>query len=339
MAPTVQESFEPKTWRELLHILLESPSMKEQLVKTSGLHAATLDRWVRGLNKPRPETLRALVLASGSYQESFLKLIRLEHPTFTLSEQPAITLKREAIELSLYRDTMKAVSHTPASQRYWTVQNLILDHMLAVLAPTCTGIGFSINQCLQSRNQVLCLRSIIRRATPPWSDDYSPRLLLGSESLSGYAVTTRRPAICQNMHENEGTYFPLRQESDELEESVAAFPILSELKVAGCLVINCMNTHFFSEERRQQIEAWVDLLSLGFPPEDYFEYKDIALKKMPPHDIQEKHFATLQERIFSMRLHTQAGKRLTQMQAEKQAWQQIADELTQSATESFSQKS
>ena len=68
-------------------------------------------------------------------------------------------------------------------------------------------------------------------------------VISGAESLSGYAVTSARPAICQNLRTNPG-FLPVRVEA--YEESAAAYPLLQGERVGGCLLVAAAQADFFT---------------------------------------------------------------------------------------------
>jgi hypothetical protein len=163
------------------------------------------------------------------------RLILEEFPDFVPSEQPDTsslngldTLEAPTgIRLEVYERALQGHAATTLSLRFWVITNLVLGAALEQLdpGPHPVGVEVVLVQCMrcQHSESVGCLRESCLLGTPPWRTDQITPLFLGAESLSGYAVTTARPAICQNLRTNPA-FLPVRVEA--YEESAAAYPLL-----------------------------------------------------------------------------------------------------------------
>lgn len=139
----------------------------------------------------------------------------------------------------------------------------------------------------------------------------------------GYAVTTARPAICQNLRTNPA-YLPVRVEV--YEESAVAYPLLQGERVGGCLLVASVQEDFFTPPRLQLVNAYADLAVLALLDEQFYEKQAIQLRTMPATDVQQAHFASFRRRVNEL-ISTQDRQVANIVQAEQLVWSQLAEEL------------
>jgi len=159
--------------------------------------------------------------------------------------------------------------------------------------------------------------------TPPWRTNQITPLFLGAESLSGYAVTTARPAICQNLRTNPA-FLPVRVEA--YEESAAAYPLLQGERVGGCLLVAAAQIDFFTPPRLQLVNAYADLATLALRDDQFYEKQAIQLRSMPATDVQQAHFASFRRRVNEM-ISAPDRQVANIIEAEQLVWSQLAEEL------------
>ncbi len=115
----------------------------------------------------------------------------------------------------------------------------------------------------------------------------------------------------------------------ELEQSAAAYPILSAGRIAGCLLVSSTEPFYFLPPARLNLVAdYAHLISLAFAPEDFIEPSRIELRIMPLHREQKEHFGNFRKRLTDARLKLYEEKRFD-VDAEHYVWEEIEDELLQ----------
>lgn len=263
------------------------------------------------------------------------RLILEEFPDFVPSEQPDAsslngldsTEAPTGIPLEVYERALRAHATTPLSLRFWVISNLVLSAALEQLdpGPHPVGVEVVLVQCMPCNHSesVGCLRETCLLGTPPWRTDQLTPLFLGAESLSGYAVTSTRPAICQNLLTNPA-FLPVRVEA--YEESAVAYPLLQGERVGGCLLVTAAQADFFTPPRLQLINTYADLAVLALQDDQFYEKQAIQLGTMPATDVQQVHFASFRRRVNEM--ISAPDRQVTNIvQAEQLVWNQLAEEL------------
>lgn len=330
-------SLEPETWRQLLTLRIRDLDERRRIAQLAGVDEVTLKRYAEGKTKRiRPHLLRPLVAAWPSEERLLLiRLIREEFPDFVPADQPdasslnglAATAAMSGIPLEVYERVVRAYATTPLSLRFWVISHLVLGAALEQLdpGPHPLGVEVVLVQCMNSHHSesIGCLRETCLLGTLPWRTDQITPLFLGAESLSGYAVTTARPAICQDLRTNPA-FLPVRLEA--YEESAAAYPLLQGERVGGCLLVAAAQIDFFTPLRLQLVNAYADLAVLALRDDQFYEKQVIQLRTMPASDVQQAHFASFRKRVNGM-ISTSDRQVANIVQAEQLVWSQLAEEL------------
>lgn len=328
-------SSEPETWRHLLAMRISDLDERRRIAQLAGVDEVTLKRYAEGKTRRiRPHLLWPLVAAWPSEERPLLtRLILEEFPDFIPSDQPASVngLNRTGaptgISPEVYERALHAHATTPLSNRFWVISNLVLCAALEQLDPEPHPVGVEVVlvQCMPCHHNesVGCLRETFLLGTPPWKTDQATPLFLGAESLSGYSVTTARPAICQNLRTNP-SFLPVRVEA--YEESAVAYPLLQGERVGGCLLVAAAQADFFTPTRLQLVNAYADLAVLAMQDDQFYEKLAIQLRAMPATDVQLAHFASFRKRVNEIS-NAPSRKVADIEQAEQLAWNQIAEEL------------
>jgi hypothetical protein len=333
----VTPSSEPQTWRELLALRISDLDERRRIAQLAGVDEVTLKRYAEGKTKRiRSHLLRPLVAAWPSGERPLLtRLILEEFPDFVPSEQPDTSSLHglnapeapTGIRLEVYERALQAHAATPLSLRFWVITNLVLGAVLEQLdqGPHPVGVEAAIVQCMRCHHSesVGCLRESCLLGTPPWRTNQITPLFLGAESLSGYAVTTARPAICQNLRTNPA-FLPVRVEA--YEESAAAYPLLQGERVGGCLLVAAAQIDFFTPPRLQLVNAYADLATLALRDDQFYEKQAIQLRSMPATDVQQAHFASFRRRVNEM-ISAPDRQVANIIEAEQLVWSQLAEEL------------
>jgi GAF domain len=333
----VTTSTEPQTWRQQLAMRISDHDERRRIAQLAGVDEVTLKRYAEGKTKRiRPNLLRPLVAAWPSGERPLMtRLILEEFPDFVPDEQPDAAslnglIAREApdgIPLEIYERATRAHATTPLSLRFWVISNLVLGAALEQLDPGPHPVGVEIvlvqcMRCIHSET-VGCLRETCLLGTPPWRTDQLTPLFLGAESLCGYAVTSARPALCQNLRTNPA-FLPVRVEA--YEESAVAYPLLQGERVGGCLLVAAAQADFFTPPRLQLVNAYTDLAVLALQDDQFYEKQAIQLRSMPATDVQQAHFASFRRRVNEM-ISATDRQVANIVQAEQLVWSQMAEEL------------
>ena len=300
----MHETATSTTWRAHLGEIIREKDEREQLAARIGVNPATLVRWSTNATNPRLNEIRALLRA---VPEQLLRE-QLEADILGLSGDvalPAGGLDQDAEEARdlviperFYANTLRVPRD--AAERFWTVCNLILRQMLDQLDPTMAGLEVVVAQCMPPRTgKVRSLLESVGQGTPPWTDSYpqEKNSFLGAESLAGHAVahghwaaTTRSSPQTKFLPYKAGPY----------EESAAAFPIVLDGKIGGCLIVSSTARDFFTWDRLQLIDDYADLCRLAFCDDDFYPPSSIELGIMPDWEVQSRAFSTLPQRVKAL---------------------------------------
>jgi GAF domain len=333
----VTTSTEPQTWRQLLALRISDHDERRRIAQLAGVDEVTLKRYAEGKTKRiRPRLLQPLVAAWPSEERPLMtRLILEEFPDFVPGEQHDAaslnglnaTAAPDGIPLEVYERATRAYATTPLSLRFWVISNLVLGAALEQLDPRPHPVGVEVVlvQCMRCSHSetVGYLRETCLLGTPPWRTDQLTQLFLGAESLSGYAVTSARPALCQNLRTNPA-FLPVRVEA--YEESAVAYPLLQGERVGGCLLVASAQEDFFTPQRLQLVNAYADLAVLALQDEQFYEKQAIQLGTMPATDVQQAHFASFRRRVNEL-ISAPDRKVSNIVQAEQLVWSQLAEEL------------
>ncbi len=324
-----------KTWRELLGEIIRNPEDRTRLAAQLNVNPATLWRWATNTSNPRLNEIRALLRVLPAKQALLLDLFGTDNSELVLGKAPPSfekrppgEKKREFIPSSFYANTLRAARDAP--QRFWTICSLILHHMLTQLDPQQKGMEIVVAQCMPAREgKVRSLRELIGQGTPPWSNSYPEEksMFIGAESLGGYAVTHGHWVVIPDVR-GQGNVRPIKNVLYEV--SLAAFPVVLEGNIAGCILVSSTQVGYFTEERLHLLDDYADLMRLAFCDTDYHPLSSIELGIMPPWNIQKRYFTSFREQIAELiRDARQSEQLLDAHTAEQMVRQQLEDELLQ----------
>src|SRR5260370_36901011 len=229
---------ETQGWRELLKTILSDPQVKQQVANELSLNPMTLTRWSRGESNPRRQILQQLIMALPQYRDSFIALIERDFPGFSAVHQEAGEGKSATIPSEFYMRVLQTRATTPNNLRYWVLCDLVLEQALKHLDPDRYGIGISIARCLPpaNGNLVSSLLTDKGRGSQPWEQNMErATMLLGAESLAGYAVISGHGGAIADLHA-QGNRFPASEGA--WEQRSAAAPSTSGGNIAGGLLVS-----------------------------------------------------------------------------------------------------
>ncbi len=322
----MEDKCNPQTWQDLLRQIIADPKEKERILQQVNIQEVTLTRWIKGTCAPRGENIRALLRTiPPSYSQAFAQLLCVDFPNFALEQTRRDSLRSE-LPLEFYVCALNAYANMQSPLYPQVLRDLILQQMIKQFDPKRLGLTIRIARCLwhQSENKVRSLQVIGGISTPPCNRDLGQQtIFLGAESLAGTAVMKCRSAAARRAEDS--ALNPVRWEEDE--QSMLAYPLMSQTRIAGCLLIASTRSDAFSEAHHKLIECYAHLMALAFEPDAFFDAKDIALHIMPPYSHQEPLVSQSRQRV----LQTAQRLCLTMSEAQERVWQEIEEELIQLA--------
>lgn len=318
---------ESSTWQALLGQLITNPSERDRLAAAVRVRSITLQRWAEGSSRPRNENIRMLLRTlPRSVYPLFLRLLIVDFPELAQEELPEEHFL-QSLPTEFYRRAMSNLALTPQPMYRQSMQDLILQQALEHLDPDRQGLAIALVVCVPPRpgGRVRSLREIGGLATPPWPHNLPEKpMFLGAESLVGYAIS--KACSCVINSSEEITFFPVHW--TEHERSAAAFPIFRQGRVAGGLVVSCVEEYFFTAPRLSVIEDYSYLATCIFEPEDTFRFDEVELRIMPPYVQQLPYFHDYKQRVSQKFVEAdERGHHINLQQARQLVWQDLEDLL------------
>lgn len=320
---------QPRTWRELLGSITDDLQERQRIANELGVNPFTLNRWVNGTSIPREQNLKRLLSALPAHRATLLELLATDFPNLAIlaNGEPFIETTDE-IPSTFYARVLNAYTTTPTAQRFWTMSSLILQQAVEQLDPNEVGLAITIVQCMPpaADGRVRSLRLSTGNGTPPWRASMDQHaLFLGAESLSGRVVTDCRSIVVQNRQEEGAAY---AAHWVDQEESAAAYPIMRAGFIAGSLVISCRQPGYFLPFRCKLMQSYAQLVTLIFDPQEFYPPEKIDLRVMPFYRMQASYLSTFRQRVSTLMIeHARQKQPLTVLEAERQAWKQLEEEL------------
>jgi transcriptional regulator with XRE-family HTH domain len=322
---------EPASWRELLGKIIADSHERQRIANELGVNPITLTRWVNNESKPRPQNLRQLLKTLPEHRALLVELIAEEFEGFS----PAV-VENEAEDLSqeipsvFYSRVLRTRATTARVLRFPSICNLVLQQALVQLDPYRVGMAVIVVRCMPPsyENMIRSLRESIGRGTPPWKSELDQEaIFLGAESLAGYAISSGRIVVNQDLKEGLSLFPAYR---GVWEESAAATPITFEGNIAGCLLVSSTQPNYFVPTRLNLVTSYADLIGLAFSPEEFYEPERINLGVVPPQDEQRSYLSQFRQRVIvSMMQAARESQPINLIEAEQLVWQQIEEELLQ----------
>ena len=287
------------TWRSLLDRIIRDPHEKQRIARTLNVNEMTLTRWANGSTNPRPANLRQLLVALPQYRPLMLELIKKEFPaSVTLPLEDFGDTTSPEIPSGFYARILTAYSAELQPQRFQAISSLILQQAVEHLDPHHSGMKISLFKCMEpvAEQGIRSLYEAAGRGTPPW-DMYPKKasMLLGRESLAGDVVASLRALVLQNRDQLKGRF---SAHWVEWEESAAAYPLVREGLVAGCLLASSTQPDHFTSTRATLLQHYANLLLLAFGPADFYNIELIHLQPMPYYLSQLERLKDYQKRVI-----------------------------------------
>jgi hypothetical protein len=326
---------ESASWHDLLRQIVSNAAERERLANEIGVRPITLNRWISGESRPRPNNVRQLVRAlPQQYRSQFLSLFKGEQP---VASEPALVDVDEEITYEFIMQVFDTYAMIPDALRFWTICRMVIQHALRRLDAERVGMMITVVQCMppSQNGKVRSLRESVGQGTPPWESELEPKsLFLGAESLAGYAVTTCYPRAVQDLTTDTNLFPSYRMEP---EMSALACPLLYANRVAGCVLFaSTQPNYFLSQSRVSLARDYTQLIALAFEPDDFYSLESIQLHMMPSPALQQDYFATFRQRVHQIMVEASRTQRLlNSIEAERIAWQQLEDELINVAREAL----
>lgn len=328
----MEQTQTPQTWRELLSIYIDDPQMRQGIADALGVNPITLTRWIKQQSIPRPQYLRRLLTVLTPHDRLlFMSLVDKEVEGFsTLLQDDMLPSEPLVIPPEVYKRVLHTCATIPKRLRFSSLCDLILSQALKQLDPYRLGMSIIVTCCMPPSydNKVRTLREIIGKGTAPWGDQLEQQaVLLGVESLAGYAVTSSHLVANQKLEGEQGLSFGYRA---RWEESAAAAPIMLMGRIAGSLLVSSTQPEYFTPMHCALIESYAELVALAFDPveEDFYELERIQLSAVPPAEEQRPYLSGFRQRVVEIMIQALRDDHpMIAPQAELIVWQQVEAEL------------
>ncbi|TMC21021.1 MAG: GAF domain-containing protein [Chloroflexi bacterium] len=317
------------TWRELLASLVADVRERRRIADALDLHPVTLMRWVKGESVPRPQSLWKLLAILPAKHRDMLSVALLEEfGDLSQAMSGASVEDASVIPTAFYARVLHTRANIPPALRFSSLGDLILHQARDLLDPYGLGLAIIVVRCMppSADDKIHSLRESIGRGNAPWGTYLEQQaMLLGAESLAGYAVMSGHLCVNQDLAHQSSTSLGYRS---TWEESAMAVPIMRASKVAGSLLVSSTQTNYFSPARIELVKSYTDLIALAFEDEDFYELHTIELRVMPSLEQQQPYLAGFQRRVAQViRQAASAKKTITLVQAEQIVWQQLEQTL------------
>lgn len=326
---------EPKTWRELLALIISNTKEKHRIAEELGVQPITLNRWANGESEPRIQNIRHLVSVVPLHRDQLVELLKKERGFEEFNTFHDDSLRE--ISSEFYMKIFTSLASSSPNLRFWSICNHIQQQALSQLDPDRLGMAIWIVRCMPPSgpdHKVRSLRETVGLGTPPWSGNLEQKaMFLGAESLAGNVVTLCRPNVIEDLDEAHNLMPASRVEG---EKSAAIYPILYAGRIAGVfLVSSTQKNYFLPQSRASLIQKFADLVALALEPEEFYAPEDIALCVMPPHNEQIHHFVHFRQRVATVMIEAaNRNQHVNNVQADLIVWQQLEEELLQTAIRS-----
>jgi transcriptional regulator with XRE-family HTH domain len=320
---------EATTWRELLGSIIQDAQERRRLANELGINPVTLTRWVNNESSPRSQSIQRLLNALPQHRKALLDQLIDEFGGFIAETEGSLTEDLlNKIPGEFYIRVLRTRATIPKVLRFSSLCDLILQQALEQLDPNRIGIAVTLVRCMppSSDKKIRSLRESVGRGTPPWESNLDQQaILLGAESLAGYAVILGRLVANQDLSEEQSLSPGYH---GQWEESAAAAPIMLEGKVSGCLLVSSSQPNYFQPSRQTLIESYADLLALAFDAVEFYDTRQIELGLVPFQEVQKSYLSAFRQRLSeTMILATKNQQPLTISEAEQIVWQQLEEEL------------
>ncbi|GHO82340.1 hypothetical protein KSZ_03460 [Dictyobacter formicarum] len=290
----------------------------------------TVQRWRNGENTADPSHVHRLLTALPEQERHQLRLLMQEDPTLQVPEAPlSVEQASDHIPLHIYEEVLHLARHAP--NQFWLLGGTIVFHALTQLgAAEQEGLEIVIAGCMPpgDNGKIRSLRALgVRGTAPRRTDFHTKEMLLGVESLAGYAAMRQQSILVPDTRD-PGTALPLY--SQEHERSCAAVPLMWGGKLAGALLVTSNLLDFFTEEKLRLLERYADLVCLAFSQQDFVDSSYLDLATLPGWHIQQTYFNTFRQRVSEeYKRSVQHGSHQELANVEVKVRQKIEEELLQ----------
>lgn len=313
-------------WSTILQRIIKTTDERNRLASTLGVTATTLTRWASGESKPhRQHLIHLLQFIHPDLRPEFIEALEESFPDLHSWIHDDTT---NQIPSAFFAQVLNIRTTTTDSLRFWRISEVILKQALAQLDPNRLGLSVKLLQCMPPAppdKKVHSLRERTGKGTTPWTADLEHDVLfLGVESLSGMAVEARHAVNNDNLHLNK--MVPAVQ--DTFEVSAAAHPIRQEGRIVGCLLASSTQLGYFTQQRIALLSTFSDLLALAFDRHEFYRADQIALRVMPPPEVQRPILANFRNLVTTRLLETANTRpRMSNSEIELLVWQELEKKL------------
>src|SRR5439155_4808050 len=178
---------EPRQWRELLGLIIDTPAEKHRLARALGVDPLMLMHWIYGESYPRPQQLYELLAALPEYSQDLAPFFREAYEYIVTTRVEALSqdmplemsellrgmdksglpLKSRSfksfdarmaeedvaneIHAVFYARILSTIASTPQSLRFSSLTTTILQQALTQLDPQKKGLLLTLMRCMPPR--------------------------------------------------------------------------------------------------------------------------------------------------------------------------------------------
>lgn len=324
--PNVAALQELPTWQAVLQKIIQSPRERQRLATALGINIITLSRWVKADSHPqRSYLLRLVKVVQPIHRSEMLNALLRAYPEMRDKFMEEIA---ETVPASFFRQILKDRASIIETLRPWQISGTVLSEALKLLDPHQLGMAVTAALCMPPVDgKIRSLREHGGRGNSPWSSDLEQKsVFLGLNSLAGHVVTFGRAASVPDVRKER--YIPVFGYPADWEISAGAAPIWLQGKIAGCLLAASLQPEHFTQERMDLLVTFASIFSLALNPDEFYDHQAVQLRYVPLPDKQQDSLKSFRQRVTRLMTESaQEGSPLSNIEAEKRAWQEIEEEL------------
>lgn len=320
-------------WQEILAQAIDDPRERERIAQEAHVKPITLLRWMNNESRPRTENMRQLLRAMPlPIRPTFTRAVIDAFPQLLAGPESLPASETLAFPPSeFYARVLSAHAHTPPILYQQTMYDLLFQQMIEQIDPERQGMMVRLARCVPPLpgRPVRSLRLMGGRGTPPWEREFdSATMFVGAESLMGVSLLRSRIYVLQERKTSQRISIHWTGPA----QSAAAYPLLRNGRVAGCLMVASACSHAFSPTRLKLIENYAHLMALAIDPDLFFDANRIELHIMPRYEVQLPYIHSFRQRVAAILKEAEMmHRKLSSQQAQEMAWQEIEQELIDTA--------
>lgn len=260
------------TWRKILAAHLEQGGIKEKqrIAKELGiLSLRTLDRWAEELATPKNSQLLVSLSRIVPDMEEALREAFPDAFKGALSGESLRFNESKDIPPEFFWRILHGYTTIPASNRYWTIANLVLEQVIKHIDPDENGLAIVFAQLLKQEihlyeggGSAIWSARQLRRDRTVTTEAYAEFLAILRDGRPHFIIP--RGLVVNQQWEHFGFFL----HTEEIK-TMAIYPVQRGWKYAGALFFCSCDEDFFFLRRRQLLDSYVHLYALAYADRDF----------------------------------------------------------------------